>query len=108
MYMNNTEEISRKKPISVTVDEKTFLEARALGLNISATMDAALKAELKKIKETQWKEENALAAQAYNSRISQEGLWIKPHWIDPDHPLVNPQQRPQGIRKDSSKDPDNR
>lgn len=97
--MNDTQDISRKKPISVTIDEQAVQEARALGLNISATMDAALKAELKKIKEARWKEENRAAAASYNARLRKEGLWVKPHWIDPDHPLVNPQSPSQGQDK---------
>ncbi|MGB0720041.1 MAG: type II toxin-antitoxin system CcdA family antitoxin, partial [Bdellovibrionales bacterium] len=40
--MRYTEDIARKKAISVTINENAVKEAREMGINISATMDAAL------------------------------------------------------------------
>ena len=48
--------------------------ARALGMNVSATVDALLADEVRKRYWERWNEENKAAIEHYNARIEREGL----------------------------------
>ena len=71
---------ARRKRLNITVREDIIEEAKALGLNISETAEAALVAALKKAKEEAWLRDSADAIEAYNKRIEKEGVAIQPIW----------------------------
>ena len=63
-----------KKATNLSLNSKTLEMARALGMNISQTVDALLTAEVKRRYWENWNEENKEAIAAYNARIAKEGL----------------------------------
>jgi len=64
-----------KKPTNLSLRTDLLEEARALGINLSQTLEAALTAEVKKYKEKQWLEDNRAGIEAYNRYIEQHGLF---------------------------------
>jgi antitoxin CcdA len=64
-----------KKPTNLSLRIDLLEEARALGINLSQTLEKALEAEVKKAKEKAWLEENRAAIEAYNRHIERDGLW---------------------------------
>jgi len=72
---------ARRKRLNITVREDIIEEAKAHGLNISKTAEAALVAALKKAKEEAWLRDNADAIKAHNERIEKEGVAIQPIWV---------------------------
>jgi antitoxin CcdA len=64
-----------KKATNLSLRADLVEEARALGINLSHTLEIALEVEVKKAKEKQWLEENRAAIEAYNRHIERDGLW---------------------------------
>ncbi|MDR3393661.1 MAG: type II toxin-antitoxin system CcdA family antitoxin [Parasulfuritortus sp.] len=64
-----------KKATNLSLRVDLLEEARALGINLSRTLEVALEAEVKKAKEKQWKAENHAAIEAYNRHIEKHGLF---------------------------------
>ena len=73
-------ETVRRKRLNITVREDIIEEAKAHGLKISETAEAALVDALKKAKETAWLRDNADAIRAHNERIERDGPMLKPLW----------------------------
>ena len=64
-----------KRPVNLSLSSKTLDRARAMGLNLSATVDALLAAEVERQYWARWNEDNKEAIAAYNARIEREGLF---------------------------------
>ena len=64
-----------KKATNLSIRADLVEEARALGINLSRTLETALTAEVKKAKEKQWLEENRAAIEAYNREVAEHGLF---------------------------------
>lgn len=64
-----------KKSVNLSVREDLLNEARALGMNLSATFEAALAAQLREERGRRWKEENQEAIAHHKERIRREGMW---------------------------------
>ncbi len=65
---------SPKRATNLSLNAKVLDTARELGMNISATVDALLAAEVRKQYWARWNEENKDAIAHYNARITREGL----------------------------------
>lgn len=63
-----------KRATNLSLNSGVLDAARALGLNISQTVDTLLAAEVERIYWQRWNEENRDAVEAYNRRIESEGL----------------------------------
>ena len=63
-----------KRATNVSINQGLLEEARALDINLSATLEKALEAEVRARKREQWLEENREAIAAYNARIARDGL----------------------------------
>ena len=63
-----------KKSINLSLNSKVLEAARELGMNISATVDALLAAEVQRRYWARWNEDNKAAIAHYNARIESEGL----------------------------------
>lgn len=62
-----------KKPTNVTINSDLLAKAKALKINLSATLESAL-ADLVNAKQRErWKEENRAAIDAYNRLVEQQG-----------------------------------
>ncbi len=63
-----------KRPINLSLNAKTLETAKALGMNLSQTVDQLLSEEVKRRYWAQWKDDNREAIEEYNERIAKEGL----------------------------------
>ena len=68
-------EKSPKKPTNVSVRVDLMAEAKALGLNISRTLETALEAAVREKRREQWLDENRAAIDAYGRHIERDGLF---------------------------------
>lgn len=64
-----------KKAANLSVNSDLLRKTRDLNINLSATLERALKAELSKREATQWVEENRAAIQSYNEFVEQHGCF---------------------------------
>ena len=65
----------KKKATNVTIREDLLIEAKALHVNVSATLELALTAELKRRRDANWQEENLEAIEAYNAFVAEHGIF---------------------------------
>ena len=63
-----------KRATNLSLNSKVLDMAKELGMNVSATVDALLAAEVEKRYWERWNEQNRQAIQDYNARIEREGL----------------------------------
>ena len=63
-----------KRATNVSINQGRREDAKALEINISATLERALDAEVRARKRAKWLEENREAIAAYNARIERDGL----------------------------------
>lgn len=64
-----------KKPTNLSVNSDLLNKTRALNINLSATLEQALRAKLAKSVEKEWKKENKRAIQTYNDFVEDNGLF---------------------------------
>jgi antitoxin CcdA len=65
---------SPKRATNLTLNAKVLDTAKALGMNVSATVDKLLMEAVTKAYWERWNEDNQQAIADYNSRIEREGL----------------------------------
>lgn len=65
---------SPKRPVNLSLNARTLDLAKQLGMNLSQTVDAFLREEVKRRYWEKWNEENRDAVAAYNARVASEGL----------------------------------
>jgi len=63
-----------KKATNLTLNSRVLEVARGLGMNVSATVDVLLAAEVTRRCWEQWNTDNRAAIEHYNARIEREGL----------------------------------
>ena len=63
-----------KKATNLSLNSKVLEMARALGMNVSQTVDGLLAKEVRRRYWELWNERNKHAVEAYNSRIAKHGL----------------------------------
>ena len=64
-----------KKPTNLSVNSDLLKKTRALNINLSATLEQALRAKLAITAEKNWKKENKRAIQTYNNFVEDNGLF---------------------------------
>ena len=64
-----------KRPINLSLNAEVLEAAKALGINISQTVDELLTQEVFRRDRERWNEDNKHAIQAYNARIEREGTF---------------------------------
>lgn len=65
----------RKKSVNLSIDADLAADAKAAGMNLSACLESALRAELKAAREAKWKEDNREAIESMNAEVARNGLW---------------------------------
>lgn len=65
---------THRRAINLSLKVQTIDRAKALGLNLSATVDALLTQEVQRLYWERWNEDNREAIDNYNARIEREGL----------------------------------
>lgn len=63
-----------KRATNVSINQGLLEDAKALEINLSATLERALDAEVRARKRAKWLEENREAIAAYNARIARDGM----------------------------------
>ena len=63
-----------KRTVSVTLEPSLLERARAAGINLSATLTAALLQEVSVSEAERWKRENREAIQTLNQMVEERGL----------------------------------
>lgn len=63
-----------KRPTNVSINQGLLEAAKALDINLSATFERALEAEVRARRREQWLEENREAIASYNARIERDGV----------------------------------
>lgn len=64
-----------KRAANVSVRRDLLEAARAAGVNLSATLERALVAELGDLQRERWREENREAIAAYNEHVTKHGTY---------------------------------
>jgi antitoxin CcdA len=64
-----------KKPTNVTVNSDLLQKARELGINLSATLEEALVAQVRTRQQEIWLAENREAIAAYNEYVAKNGVF---------------------------------
>jgi len=64
-----------KRATNVSINQGLLEEARALEINLSATFERALEAEVRARKREQWLAENREAIDAYNDHVREHGVF---------------------------------
>jgi antitoxin CcdA len=64
-----------KKATNLTVNSDLLEKSRTLRINLSATLEKALVAELQAAEAEQWKKKNRPAIQAYNEFVAEHGCF---------------------------------
>ena len=64
-----------KRATNVSINQGLLEEARALEINLSATLEKALEAEVRARKREQWLAENREAIAAYNAHVEEHGVF---------------------------------
>ena len=64
-----------KKPANVSINGDLLQKAKALKINLSATLEAALIESIKAQQRELWKAENRTAIAAYNRLVEQHGVF---------------------------------
>lgn len=64
-----------KKPANLSLNSDLLKRSRALNINLSATLEQALRAKLAENQAEKWKDENKNAIQAYNEFVEKHGCF---------------------------------
>jgi antitoxin CcdA len=64
-----------KKPTNLSINSDLLIKCRELKVNLSATLESALKEKLAEAKAKQWAEENKNAINAYNDFVDEHGCF---------------------------------
>ncbi|MBM3539441.1 MAG: acetoacetyl-CoA synthase [Alphaproteobacteria bacterium] len=70
-----SEDAPRKKPTNVSVDEKLLTAAKAVGINLSQTLEEALAVKLRRLEQERWLEENREAIENHNRYTAKYGVF---------------------------------
>ncbi|MFT4926115.1 MAG: antitoxin CcdA [Phenylobacterium sp.] len=70
---------SLKKATNLSINTQLLAQARELKINLSATLEQALRAEVKKRQEKQWLQDNKTAIENCNEFSSKHGLFADKH-----------------------------
>lgn len=68
-----------KRATNLTIDPALLDDAKALGINLSATFEASLRIAVCTMKTERWLEENRAALDDYNTWVTQNGLPLETH-----------------------------
>lgn len=64
-----------KKPTNLSINSDLLKKARALDINLSATLEVALAAEVKRRRADQWLKDNKASLDAYNALVEKNGVF---------------------------------
>ncbi|MGA7674691.1 MAG: type II toxin-antitoxin system CcdA family antitoxin [Rhizomicrobium sp.] len=65
----------RKRATNVSIDMEILAEAKAMGINLSQTLEDELRKRVKEEKIRRWSEDNKEAIESHNRFIEKHGIW---------------------------------
>ena len=68
-----------KKPTNLSINSDLLKKTKTLNINLSATLEQALRAKLAETEAESWKKENKRAILAYNDMVEEHGLFADEH-----------------------------
>lgn len=68
-----------KKPTNLSINSDLLAKTRALKINLSATLEQALRDKLAENEKKKWAKENSRAIQAYNDFVEEQGCFSDEH-----------------------------
>jgi len=68
-----------KKPTNLSLNSDLLKKTKALNINLSATLEQALRTKLAENESEKWAEENKRAIKAYNNFVVEHGLFADEH-----------------------------
>ncbi|PCK08376.1 MAG: acetoacetyl-CoA synthase [Alteromonadaceae bacterium] len=68
-----------KKATNLSINSDLLAKSRALNINLSATLEKALKRELSKSEAEKWQRANKVAIKAYNNFVEENGCFGDEH-----------------------------
>lgn len=71
----------RKKAVNLSIDAALVDEAKAVGCNLSAILEGALRERLRAERRQRWFEANKEAIEASNRELEANGMWYTPEWL---------------------------
>ena len=66
---------TRRQATNITLDPQLAAKARAAGINLSRTLEAALREKLAEAEQAAWLERNRAAIMAYNAHVDAHGVF---------------------------------
>lgn len=64
-----------KKASNLSINSDLLRQAKEFEINLSATLEAALKVKVQELRAQQWLEENQEAISAYNESVAERGVF---------------------------------
>jgi len=64
-----------RRPVNLSVDAQLLEAARAAELNLSATLEQALRERLRRLSAERWLAENRRAIDVYNEQVGDQGVF---------------------------------
>ncbi|PWK53979.1 type II toxin-antitoxin system CcdA family antitoxin [Pleionea mediterranea] len=68
-----------KKPTNLSLNSDLLKKAKALNINLSATLEQALKSKLAEREAEKWAKDNKRAIKIYNEFVEENGLFSEEH-----------------------------
>ena len=62
-----------RQPVNVSISRELLADARALDINLSATLEDALAERVRQLRREQWTSRNRKAIEAYNDEVAAKG-----------------------------------
>ncbi len=81
MHISSKQNVSKRRPVNLTIREDLLENAKSLNLNTSKAAEAGIEDAIKKIQASKWLESNKEALLAHNLRVEKEGTLLKPDWM---------------------------
>lgn len=69
------DENATKKASNLSINSDLLRQAKALDINLSATLEAALAVKVRELQAQKWLEENQASISAYNDSVEQGGVF---------------------------------
>ncbi len=66
---------TRKRAANVSIDAEILDAAKAMGINLSQTLEDELRKRVRQAKIDRWSEEHKEAIEAHNRFIEENGIW---------------------------------
>lgn len=73
------DENAPKKPTNLSINNDLLTKSKKLGINLSATLESALRSQLADAEAKDWVKNNRTAIRAYNDTIENHGCFSDEH-----------------------------